>query len=124
MPNASSLSGANYTAAVLNFSKTIVISSPGKSNIAKFFPSKSAAAVSISTSSAVVEFADLGIAAESAFFSKVQIYNQAGAVVKTILPTPSCDHPGTTVFADHAEPGCEHQPQGRGGGCGCRTSRS
>jgi hypothetical protein len=40
-------------------------------------------------SSAVVQFAAQGIAAESAFFNKVQIYNPAGATVKTIVPTPS-----------------------------------
>ena len=101
VPNASSLTGTNYTALALNFSKTIVVSPSGKSNVANFFPSKSAAAVNSSVSSAVVQFAGQGVAAESAFFSKVQIYNQAGAVVKTIVPTPSYKTPAR-VYATTA----------------------
>ncbi len=99
--NASSLTGTNYTALALNFSKTSVVSPSGKSDIANFFPSKSAAVVNSSVSSDVVQFSGQGVAAESAFFSKVEIYNQAGAVVKTIVPTPSSKVPAR-VFATTA----------------------
>ena len=91
--NSSSLTGTNYTAAALNFSKTIVATPTGKGDVASFYESTNAAVINDSKSSSVVDFSDLGIAAESAFFSKVQIYSKAGALVKTIVPTSSSGTP-------------------------------
>jgi hypothetical protein len=85
----SSLTGANYSAVALNFAAAVAVSSPGEGSVANFHESSSAAAITDSKASLVVDLSDLGIVAESAFFSKVQIYNAAGNLVETIVPGSS-----------------------------------
>jgi hypothetical protein len=105
VPNASSLTGANYLALGLNFAKTVVVSPVGKSgNIANFYPATTLPAISNSASSAVVSFADKGILAESAFFGKVQIHSRSGAVTKTIVPTISWTTPAQVFSATTLSP--------------------
>ncbi len=85
--NDSSLTGANYSAVALNFSKTVAESSAGEKSIANLYESSGAAAITASKSSSIVDLSDLGIGAESAFFSTVKIYNTAGKLLKTLVPT-------------------------------------
>ena len=89
MPYASSLSSTTFFTKAMNFAYTNVVSVPGKSSVANFYPSTAATTTNTSASSLVVQLAGPGIDCESAFFSKVQIYNQAGSVARTILPTSS-----------------------------------
>ena len=102
--NDSSLTGTNYSAVALNFATAVATSAAGGNSVANFYESSSAAAITTSRSSYVVDLSDLAIGAESAFFSKVQIYNAAGKLVKTIVPVSTAAMPAQTFAATTLSP--------------------